>query len=168
MKTYQLERKQILPLSIEQAWDFFSSPTNLNEITPPDLSFEIKSGADQKMYAGQIITYNIRPIANIPLSWTTEIKHCIEGKYFVDEQRFGPYKFWHHQHHFKAVENGVEMIDLLHYGLPVGWLGNVLMGRYVSNKVEYIFDYRYKKLEELFKNKNSLTSSLSTDRDSVV
>jgi len=150
MKVYRLERKQVLPISMDLAWDFFSSPKNLNEITPEDMSFTIISGADQRMYAGQLIRYKIRPLLNIPMSWVTEITHCKERAYFIDEQRFGPYKLWHHQHHFKEVEEGIEMIDLLHYALPMGWLGNALAGGFVSHKVENIFDYRYKVLEKRF------------------
>ncbi|MEM1319930.1 MAG: SRPBCC family protein [Bacteroidota bacterium] len=150
MKIHQLKRIQILPISMEQAWDFFSNPKNLNEITPPDLNFQILSGADQRMYAGQLIRYHINPILNIPMQWVTEITHCEEHRYFIDEQRFGPYSLWHHQHHFKEVKGGIEMIDLLHYKLPMGLLGNLLAGWYVKGKVEYIFDYRYEVLEKIF------------------
>ena len=156
MKVYRLETKQILPINMDLAWEFFSSPKNLNEITPKDMSFTIISGADQKMYAGQLIRYKIKPLLNIPMSWVTEITHCEERKYFVDEQRFGPYKLWHHQHHFKEVDGGIEMIDLLHYALPMGWLGNMFAGGFVSNKVESIFDYRYKVLEKRFAQKEKM------------
>ena len=98
MKVYQLHKKLILDSSLKEAWDFFSTPKNLNEITPPDMNFKILEESDEPMFAGQIIRYKINPIANIPLSWVTEITHCQHMEYFVDEQRFGPYKFWHHTH----------------------------------------------------------------------
>ncbi len=150
MKIHQLKRVQLLPISMEQAWDFFSDPKNLNEITPPDMSFQILSGANERMYAGQLIRYRINPLFDIPMQWVTEITHCEDHRYFVDEQRFGPYSLWHHQHHFKEVDGGIEMIDLLHYKLPMGWLGNLLAGHFVKGKVEHIFDYRYEVLEQLF------------------
>ena len=103
MKVQRLVKEQRLPISIDKAWEFFSSPKNLDLITPDDMSFEIKSGAGTKTYAGQIITYKIKPLLNIPMNWVTEITQCVEGKYFIDEQRFGPYRFWHHQHHLKKL-----------------------------------------------------------------
>lgn len=150
MKVYALHHRQQLPISLEQAWDFFSSPGNLNEITPPELQFEIRSGAEEKMYAGQVITYRIKPMFNIPMTWVTEITHCEHQQYFVDEQRFGPYKFWHHQHRFTPQDGGVLMEDLLHYALPAGILGETIMGKNIWNKVQHIFAYRTKKLEQLF------------------
>ena len=150
MKIYRLHKQQHLPVSLTEAWQFFSNPANLNEITPNDLSFEIQSGADEPTFAGQVICYRIRPILNIPMNWVTEITHCVEQSYFVDEQRFGPYQFWHHLHRFKADEQGVLMEDILHYALPMGILGELVAGAMVRRKVEGIFTYRFKKLEALF------------------
>ena len=125
MKIYSLTKKQFLPISLDQAWDFFSSPINLKKITPEYMGFEITSDlGDGKMYPGQIITYVVTPVLGIPMSWATEITHVVDKKYFVDEQRFGPYTFWHHQHWFKTVEGGVEMTDIVNYGLPLGFLGD--------------------------------------------
>ncbi|MEL6863625.1 MAG: SRPBCC family protein [Bacteroidota bacterium] len=152
MKVYKLRTEQLLPISLEEAWDFFSTPKNLDAITPPDMSFQILSGADERMYSGQLITYKIRPLFNIPMNWVTEITHCVEKSYFVDEQRFGPYRFWHHQHHFTETDKGVLMVDLLHYGLPMGWLGEAVAGQFISNKVNHIFEYRYQILEAHFNN----------------
>ncbi|MCS6819670.1 MAG: SRPBCC family protein [Chitinophagales bacterium] len=151
MGCYVLTRKQILPISIEEAWSFFSSPENLKDITPPYLNFKIlsKSGSDI-MYAGQIITYHVRPLLNIPLFWMTEITHVEHGKFFVDEQRFGPYAFWHHQHHFKPVEEGVEMTDIVHYKLPLGILGKIAHFLFVKKQLNEIFDYRFHVLEKKF------------------
>ncbi len=161
MKVYKLYRKQLLPVSLERAWAYFSSPKNLNEITPPDMNFQILSGADEAMYTGQIIQYKINPIANIPLSWVTEITHCEDLKCFVDEQRFGPYKFWHHLHRFTPTSEGILMEDILHYALPMGLLGEILAGSFVQKKVEGIFDYRYQALERIF---SSPKSAMQTAR----
>jgi ligand-binding SRPBCC domain-containing protein len=152
MAVHTLKRVQRLPISLEKAWDFFSSPLNLKEITPPYMGFDVKSDPAflQKMYAGQIITYTVKPLLNIPLFWMTEIKHVADKQFFVDEQRVGPYTIWHHQHHFKAVLGGVEMTDLVHYKIPLGWLGDFANWLFVRRQLEGIFDFRWKKLEEMF------------------
>lgn len=150
MKIYTLKTKQIIPVSLDEAWDFFSSPKNLKTITPPYMGFDITSNTDEKMYAGQIITYTVRPLLNIPMTWVTEITHVKDKEFFVDEQRFGPYALWHHKHFFKAVENGVEMTDQVDYALPLGILGQIAHPIIVKNKLKEIFDFRYKKVEELF------------------
>lgn len=153
MKIHQLKFTQTLPISLDEAWLFFSSPKNLNELTPEDMSFQILSGAEEKAYAGQIITYRIRPVMDIPMNWVTEITHCIERRYFIDVQRFGPYKFWHHQHHFKEIEGGVAMTDILHYALPFGWIGQLAGWLFIHRKVRNIFEYRTQKLNSLFAKK---------------
>lgn len=150
MKIHQLEVSQKLPITLNEAWEFFSSPKNLDLITPDDMSFQIISGADSKTYAGQLITYKIKPLLNVPMNWVTEITQCVEGRYFIDEQRFGPYKFWHHQHHFEATKNGVLMMDILHYALPFGFLGGLMGKLFIHQKVMDIFSYREKKLNEIF------------------
>lgn len=104
----------------------------------------------EKMYPGQLIEYTVRPLLGIPLYWMTEITHVKEGHYFIDEQRFGPYSLWHHQHHFVAIEGGVEMTDIVHYKVPLGPLGHLANGLFVRSQLKQIFDYRYKKVEELF------------------
>jgi ligand-binding SRPBCC domain-containing protein len=150
MKIYTLQKTQTLPIQLEQAWDFFSSPKNLKEITPEYMGFDITSDlGDGKMYPGQVITYRVTPLLNIPMSWVTEITHVVDHKYFVDEQRFGPYALWHHQHWFKPVVKGVEMIDIVNYGLPFDPFGRIAIGL-VRSKLEEIFEYRFKKVEELF------------------
>ena len=142
---------QTLPISLEKAWDFFSDPKNLPVITPPHLKFVITSKPiSEKMYAGQIITYKVRPIFSIPLTWITEITHVQEPHFFVDEQRYGPYRFWHHQHHFKPISGGVEILDLIHYQLPLGLIGCVINRVKVKRDLQSIFNYRAKKLTELF------------------
>lgn len=147
---HRLTSKQWLPIPLNEAWDFFSVPENLNKITPDEMSFEIISGAGERTYAGQLIRYKIRPMFNIPLNWVTEITQCEDQKYFIDEQRFGPYRFWHHQHHFEAHEGGTMMRDVLHYGLPGGTIGDLFGGPIVHPKVKGIFSFREEQLEKLF------------------
>jgi ligand-binding SRPBCC domain-containing protein len=147
-----LECSQFLPISQEQAWDFFSSPGNLNAITPPHMGFKVLSGFKEgdRMYAGMVIRYTVKPLLGIPLNWVTEITHVDHLNYFVDEQRFGPYSFWHHQHFFKPVKNGVEMRDIVHYKIPFGPLGLIADKILVRKQVEGIFTYRTQKLKSLF------------------
>jgi ligand-binding SRPBCC domain-containing protein len=153
MSVHTLKRVQRLPISVEKAWDFFSSPMNLKEITPAHMGFHVTSDPEfssKKMYAGQVITYTVSPLFGIPLFWMTEITQVQEGVFFVDEQRVGPYALWHHQHHFKAIPGGVEMTDLVHYRVPLGWLGDFANWLLVRRQLEGIFGYRWKKLEEVF------------------
>jgi len=147
---HTLKQVQILPMSLDEAWRFFSNPANLNAITPQDLSFRIISELPEKVYAGLIIIYKINLFGTINQGWVTEITESHEPHYFVDEQRFGPYAFWHHKHFMKAVPNGVEVTDLVHYKLPMGWLGDVLGHWWVKRKLDEIFSYRRKKMQELF------------------
>ncbi len=148
MKT--LQRKQLLPISPAEAWQFLSDPKNLKTITPDYMGFEIVSGDDRSIFPGQIIQYKVSPLLGIKMNWVTEITHVVDGAFFVDEQRFGPYTFWHHKHFIKAVENGVEMEDIVDYKLPMGFLGDIMHQLYVKKQLEAIFDFREKKLIELF------------------
>ncbi|HRG17494.1 MAG TPA: SRPBCC family protein [Flavobacterium lutivivi] len=148
MKT--LQRKQLLPISPAEAWQFLSDPKNLKTITPDHMNFEIVSGDDRAIFPGQIIQYKVSPLLGIKMNWVTEITHVVDGAFFVDEQRFGPYTFWHHKHFIKAVENGVEMEDIVDYKLPMGFLGDIMHQLYVKKQLETIFDFREKKLIELF------------------
>ncbi|PTM09234.1 MAG: cell division inhibitor [Bacteroidetes bacterium] len=150
MKIFRLHKKQNLPISIDEAWDFLSSPANLKIITPDYMSFDILSGADRPMYPGQIIQYIVTPVLGIKTKWVTEITHVKDKHYFVDEQRFGPYSLWHHKHFIKEIEGGVEMEDIIDYKVPLGWLGQLVQPILVKPKLEEIFEYRTKKLEELF------------------
>ena len=143
--------KQALPISVEEAWKFLSDPRNLNEITPPDMSFEITTpDLPESMYPGMIITYKVSPFPLVTFDWVTEITHVKNGLFFVDEQRFGPYAFWHHQHHIKPIEGGVYMEDIIHYKVPFGILGRLVAPLLVKPKLKGIFDYRVAKLESLF------------------
>jgi ligand-binding SRPBCC domain-containing protein len=152
MSVHTLQRVQRLPISLEHAWDYFSNPDNLLEITPSYMRFKVLSDPAflKKMYAGQVITYTVQPVLSIPLFWMTEITHVQDKEFFVDEQRVGPYALWHHQHHFKSIDDGVEMTDLVHYRLPLGFLGDVAHWLFVKKQLTGVFDYRWKKLEEIF------------------
>ncbi len=150
MKIYTFHKKQNLPITVEQAWDFLSSPANLKTITPDYMGFNILSGADRPMYSGQIIQYIVTPVLGIKTKWVTEITHVKDNEYFVDEQRFGPYALWHHKHFIKEIDGGVEMEDIIDYKVPMGILGQLVHPILVKPKLEEIFNYRTKKLEELF------------------
>jgi len=147
---YTIHQKQKLLISPEKAWDFFSDPGNLKVITPPYMGFDIVSGSERKMFPGQIIEYSVSPIANIQTKWVTEITHVIENEYFVDEQRIGPYSFWHHKHFIHPISGGVEAEDRVDYQLPLGILGNIMHRIMVKKKLNKIFSYRKNKLTSLF------------------
>lgn len=150
MRLYRLTAKQYLPISPKEAWTFLSDPGNLKEITPPHMGFEILSGADTEMYPGQIIHYTVAPIKGIRTRWVTEITHVSEGKYFVDEQRFGPYRLWHHKHFISEVPGGVLMQDLIDYRLPLGPLGRLTHWLFVRRQLAGIFLFRKQALEKRF------------------
>jgi len=154
MKIYTLQTKQFLPMSLEEAWAFFSSPANLAKITPEQMGFKIlhisKGPVGEKMYQGQLIRYKVNVLPLISVHWVTEITHVDEPNFFVDEQRFGPYALWHHQHHFKAVEGGVEMRDEVNYAIPFGLLGRLANWLFVGKQVNAIFAHRYQVLEKRF------------------
>lgn len=147
---YSLHTKQKLPIPLEQAWDFISNPKNLAVITPDSMGFKTLSGDERKMYPGQIIHYTVTPVLGIKLQWVTEITHVVDKAFFVDEQRYGPYKFWHHKHFLKEIPGGTEMEDIVHYKLPYGFLGRFMHPLLVRPKLEEIFEYRHKKLVALF------------------
>jgi ligand-binding SRPBCC domain-containing protein len=147
MKLHLLEAEQKVPTTPQRAWDFFSDASNLEKITPPSLGFQVTSRRPERMYAGMIVTYRVRPLFGVPVRWVTEITHVDEPRVFVDEQRFGPYRFWHHQHLFREIPGGVEVRDMVHYALPAGagaakWI--------VAPRLDEIFGYRRRVLEETF------------------
>ena len=150
---YQLKSTQFIPASLETCWEYFSSPGNLKEITPPGMGFNIKTDLPAKMYEGMMIEYKVTPLLGIPMTWITEIKAVKEGQFFIDEQRKGPYAIWHHEHHFKEVDGGVEMTDIVSYELPFGILGKLVHPIIVKPKLTQIFKYRTKKVDEIFPNK---------------
>lgn len=150
MKIYTLHSIQKLPISQQEAWNFLSDPANLKVITPDYMGFEIVAGGDRPMFPGQIIQYLVSPVANIKTKWVTEITHVDDQNYFVDEQRFGPYSLWHHKHFIKSIPGGVEMEDIIDYKVPFGIIGQMVHPFLVKPKLDEIFEYRRKKLIELF------------------
>jgi len=160
MATFSLKTVQNIPVDLDTAWEFFSNPANLQAITPQNMGFQILSHHHgSKMYAGQIIEYKVKPVLGISIYWMTEITHVEDRKHFIDEQRFGPYQLWHHQHHFKEIEGGVEMTDIVHYRNPLGVLGNIANTLFVKNQLKQIFEFRFQKVEELFGKWNNLQQS---------
>lgn len=145
-----LEFEHHLPMTLDEAWTFFASPANLNLITPADLDFKILDALPAQMYQGLMIRYKIKPMLNIPLDWVTEITMIKDKEYFIDEQRKGPYRIWHHEHHFKVVEGGVLMTDKLYYDIGMSFIGTIAGALWVDKQVQKIFTYRKTKLNELF------------------
>ncbi|MGV3705059.1 MAG: SRPBCC family protein [Arcticibacter sp.] len=151
MKVYTLRFAQHLAMPLERAWDFFSSPHNLARITP-SMGFKIVSELDenQKMYPGILIGYKITPLLGIKMDWLTEITHIEHHRYFIDEQRFGPFALWHHQHHFEEISGGTKMTDILSYAIPYGIIGKLTHELIVRDRILDIFNYRKQKINELF------------------
>ncbi len=147
---YTIERIQRIPISLEEAWIFFQNPGNLSKITPSEMGFDILSEVPEKMYPGLFINYKVSPLFGIKMNWTTEITYVDAPNYFVDEQRVGPYAIWHHEHHFKEIEGGVEMLDRVNYKVPLGILGKLAHPLIVKPKLEEIFDFRIQRVEEIF------------------
>jgi ligand-binding SRPBCC domain-containing protein len=152
MAIYCKKTVQKLPISLEEAWDFLSSPYNLKTITPEHMGFRIKNDVKEgdKMFAGQIIVYDITPLPGYKTEWVTEITHVENLNYFIDEQRFGPYALWHHKHELIAIDGGVQMNDTIHYKIPFGILGRIANFLFIRKQLETIFNFREEKLEALF------------------
>lgn len=161
MKLYQLHSKQALPITKKEAWNFLSSPANLKVITPDHMGFNILTGADRPMFPGQIIQYKVSPFPGYTTKWVTEITHVVDGAYFVDEQRFGPYALWHHKHFLKTIDEGVEMEDIIDYKVPFGILGQWAHPLLVRKQLTKIFKYREQKLTELFGKVEGVPNELS-------
>ena len=150
MKIFKLKYSQKLPISLNEAWDFLSSPSNLELITPKSMDFNITDYDKKKAYPGQIIQYTVKPLLGIKINWVTEITQVQDKEFFVDEQRFGPYSFWHHKHFIKEIENGVLMEDVIHYKIPLGPIGVLLNFLFIDSKLKSIFKYRKQELIKTF------------------
>ncbi|MCK3684627.1 SRPBCC family protein [Maribellus sp. YY47] len=153
MGFYQFRHKQFIPADLDQVWEFISNPANLSKITPGSMGFKITSLPVEKMYAGRIISYMVKPLFNLPTTWVTEITHVKEKHYFVDEQRIGPYKMWHHEHFLTAAPGGVDMTDIISYQPPFGILGSIANGLIIKRKLRQIFDFRRAALKTIFAQK---------------
>ena len=151
MAFYQFIQEQSFNRSVDELWDFISSPANLKEITPDYMGFEvITPDLPEKMYAGMVIGYRVSPMLGINMNWLTEITQVKEPEFFIDEQRIGPYAMWHHQHHLSPLENGVYMKDIITYQPPLGFLGAMANGLIIDRKLKEIFSYRKNILEKRF------------------
>lgn len=151
MAFYQFKREQKVNCSIDDIWSFISSPKNLKEITPDYMGFDVTSeGTPDEMYAGLIITYKVSPLLGIKTNWMTEITQVVDKKYFIDEQRIGPYNLWHHQHLIEPIENGILMTDIVTYSPPFGFLGAIANQLFIKNKLNEIFEYRVKAVENKY------------------
>ena len=151
MGFFQLYKTQKIPATIDQVWDFISSPDNLKKITPEYMGFNITSKLlSQKMYPGMIISYNVSPVLGIKMTWVTEITHVKEKEYFVDEQRVGPYSMWHHEHKIEPIEGGVLMTDIVSYKPPFGILGSIANSILIKKQLKEIFDFRVNAVEKMF------------------
>jgi len=152
MKIFKLKYSQKLPINLNEAWDFLSSPNNLELITPKSMDFNIIDWDKKKAYPGQIIQYTVKPILGIKINWVTEITQVRDKEFFVDEQRFGPYTFWHHKHFIKEIEGGVIMEDVIHYKPPFGFVGVLLNFLFINSKLNRIFKNRELELIKTFGN----------------
>lgn len=151
MGFYQLKTEMKIPASEQEVWDFMSSPKNLQRITPPSMGFQIKSeGLPDKMYSGLIIEYIVKPLLGIKTTWVTEITQVEPLSYFVDEQRVGPYKMWHHQHRIQEIKGGVLMKDVVSYVPPFGLLGRMANALFIKRKLKEVFDYRTEAIQNEF------------------
>jgi len=151
MAFYQFDKTQLIPAPIEEIWDFISSPKNLKEITPGYMGFEITSeNKSEKMYPGMIISYTVKPLLGIRMLWVTEITHIEEMRYFVDEQRIGPYSMWHHEHFLELTEQGVLITDIVSYSPPFGFLGVLANRIFIGKQLQAIFNYRQNELKKRF------------------
>ena len=150
MKLYTLERSQSIRASVNEVWSFFTDPHNLAKLTPPWLELNVPADTPHEVHPGMIIGYRIRALARVSASWITEITHVADRRLFVDEQRFGPYRFWHHQHHFREIDQGVEVRDIVHYSLPLGPLGRLTHELVIKKRLKEIFDYRVSAIRDVF------------------
>ena len=150
MKIYQLHKNIDIPISKIEAWNFLSNPRNLKKLMPDDMGFDIVSGAEKQVYAGQLIEYDVVPFKGFKTRWVTEITQVKKPDYFVDIQLYGPYKLWHHKHFIHEIDNGVRIEDIVHYRLPFGFIGNMMHSAVVKPKLENIFKTRTEKMHELF------------------
>jgi ligand-binding SRPBCC domain-containing protein len=151
MSIHTLQTTQILHTDLATAWEFFSNPQNLSRITPAHLNFKIISTLPPRIHPGMMIEYRVHPLLGIPMTWLTEITHVADQHRFVDEQRVGPYRMWHHEHTFRALDSQrVEMTDKVTYIVPFGLLGDLVHPIIVRPQLDQIFRYREKVVTQIF------------------
>ena len=148
---YALKVKQNINRPIEDIWNFFATPKNLNELTPKEMKFEILSGKSDRFFEGKIISYTVNPFRFFNIKWVTEITHIAKNKLFIDEQRFGPYDMWHHEHHFfKNKDGSTTVYDKVIYKIPFGFIGKIAHKLFIKKRLTDIFNYRKKRINQLF------------------
>ncbi len=150
MKLYTLHKTQKLPITLDEAWTFLCNPKNLSKLTPPQMNMKIISAENRPLYSGQVLQYSVTPLPGFKTKWVSEITQFKDRNYFVDVQLYGPYSFWHHKHFIRTIEGGVEMEDLIHYKVPLGWLGQLVQPMIVKPKLEDVFHFRKTQLEKIF------------------
>lgn len=150
MKMYRLRNTQKLPISLDEAWEFLSNPNQLENITTDELSFQKLHDIPDKMYEGMLMQLRLKPFLRIQLDWLTEITHIKEKEYFIDEQRLGPFRFWHHEHRVLPIEGGVEIQDTVHYVMPFSILGRFVHWLFLRKQLENIFNFREEAIEKVF------------------
>ena len=153
MKIFKLKYSQKLPINLNEAWDFLSSPNNLELITPKSMDFNITDWDKKKAYPGQIIQYTVKPFLGLKINWVTEITHVENHHFFADKQLYGPYELWHHKHFFKEIEGGVQIIDIVDYVPPFGILGRIINPVIIKPRILKIFDYRKREVVKMFPSK---------------
>lgn len=149
IRFHTLRREQWIPRPIDEVFAFFADARNLEAITPPWLGFRILGMSFGVISAGTEIRYRLR-LHGIPIFWKTGIRRWQSPYRFVDVQRSGPYRLWHHTHRFEAHEGKTRMIDIVRYRLPFGSLGRLVHAFKVRGELQRIFDYRRRRIQELF------------------
>ena len=151
MAFYQIKTEQSIPATMKEVWDFIRSPQNLKKITPEHMGFDIiTKDVPSEMYPGMIMTYKVSPLFGLKIDWMTEITHVKDHEFFVDEQRSGPYKIWHHEHHLEKIQGGILMRDIVTYVPPFGILGTIANSIFIKNQLKSIFEYRFVAIEKKF------------------
>ncbi len=150
MKLYQLHTQQKLPISLDTAWEFLTNPNNLKLLTPPEMEMTVLYGTERGMYPGQLIEYSVKPLPFLKTNWVTHITQVEKKKFFVDEQMYGPYATWHHKHFVSEIPGGTLMEDIVHYRLPLGFLGKMMHPLLVEPKLQEIFRFRESALIKKF------------------
>ena len=168
MSIYRIERSQVLPISVGTAWQFFSSPGNLNSITPPWLNLKIIGSVCPHIRAGMLINYHVTPLFGLRMSWLSEITHVDAPRFFVDEQRLGPYRIWHHEHFFQTREAGVQVDDIVSYALKYAALGTLIHKIWIKKRLQMIFDYRFSTLKRRFGSTSESTAGGEPPAESEV
>ncbi len=149
--------EQWVPHPPEHVWPFFCDEGNLEELTPEFLNFKVLAKSTPGIGEGTLIDYRLK-LYGIPMDWQSRIEGWEPARHFVDTQLKGPYSYWRHVHEFIPLANGTLMRDVVHYRLPLGWLGSVVAGWKVESQVDRIFSYRSTKIAKRFGSEPAILS----------